>query len=406
MPVNIGLLASYLALTDESDSGIGQHYRILADTLAAYGHRVHVVHPTIDPGQASLALAALAPEWTCDVVPARPPGWLGNALRWSWPSQLLLTQLWMARAADRALADSCRKHRLQVIETHAYEAPALFFLRRRQRPKVLTRVSTSMAQMIAISSLHSRVRGWQAALERVVTRRSDALVTHSAQHRDALCALEGHDAARFAIVPHGLPDPGEPLPTEGPAAGTIEFLYVGRFESRKGINVLLAAIPEIIRDFPQAIFTLAGSRGDGVDWHDFERRHPELLGNRVVSLGRVTSNTLAALYRRCHVLVAPSRYESFGLIYIEAMSHAKPVIGCRAGGVPEVIQQGVTGLMAEPGDVASLIACMRTLASDADLRRRMGEAARLDFLTRFSARRLAEASVELYRQISFTSPGE
>jgi glycosyltransferase involved in cell wall biosynthesis len=256
-----------------------------------------------------------------------------------------------------------------------------------------------MAQMIAISSLRSRVRGWQAALERVVTRRSDALVTHTTQHRDALCALEGYDAARFAIVSHGLPDPGEPPAANRPVGETIEFLFVGRFESRKGIDVLLTAIPEIVRDYPQVNFTLAGAHGDGIAWRDFERRHPELLGIRVMSVGRVSAATLAALYRRCHVLVAPSRYESFGLIYVEAMSHAKPTIGCRAGGVPEVIQEGVTGLMAEPGDVSSLIACMRTLASDGDLRHRMGEAGRRDFLARFSARRLAEASVDLYREI-------
>jgi glycosyltransferase involved in cell wall biosynthesis len=402
--VKIGLLTTYFALAEDDDSGIGRHYRVLADTLAANGHCVHVVYPTIDPGRAHAALGARKPAWTCDIVPGRPPHWLTRALRRSWPSQVLLTQLWMARAADRALAHACRERGLQMIETHAYEAPALFFLRRRRRPKVLTRVSTTMGQMMAISALHSRVWGWQAAIERAVTRRSDALVTHSAQHRDALCALEGHAADRFAIVPHGLPDPGEP-PADSGAAGAVEFLFVGRFESRKGIDVLLAAIPEIVRDFPQVTFTLAGSRGDGVAWREFGRRHPELVGTRVVSLGRVLSTTLAALYRRCQVLVAPSRYESFGLIYLEGMSHAKPVIGCRAGGVPEVIRDGVTGLMAEPGDAPSLTACMRLLASDAALRHRMGEAGRLDFRSRFSARQLADASVALYQQILSGSSG-
>jgi glycosyltransferase involved in cell wall biosynthesis len=402
--VKIGLLTTYFAIAEDDDSGIGQHYRILADTLSANGHRVHVVYPTIDPRRAHAALVALKPAWTCDIVPGRPPHWFARALRRSWPSQVLLTQLWMARAADRALAHACRERGLQIIETHAYEAPALFFLRRRRRPKVLTRVSTTMGQMMAISALHSRVRGWQAAIERAVTRRSDALVTHTAQHRDALCALEGHEAARFAIVPHGLPDPGEPPARDFPPGDVVEFLYVGRFESRKGIDVLLAAAPEILRDYPRTRFILAGSQGDGVEWRNFGKQHSGLIGDGVVSLGRVTSTKLAELYRRCDVLVAPSRYESFGLIYVEAMSHAKPVIGCRAGGVPEVIREGITGLMAEPGDAPSLIACLRTLAGDAALRRRMGDAARLDFLARFSAVRLAEASVELYRQVLSTVP--
>jgi glycosyltransferase involved in cell wall biosynthesis len=56
--------------------------------------------------------------------------------------------------------------------------------------------------------------------------------------------------------------------------------------------------------------------------------------------------------------VAPSRYESFGLVFLEARMFGKPVIGCRAGGMIEVIEEGVTGLLAEPGDAASLEASL------------------------------------------------
>ena len=136
--MRIGLLCSYLALGADADSGIGQHYRILADALAAEGHHVHVVHPTSQPDAARSALAALSPPWTCDIVPVRTPRWLDRMLLRSWPSRVLMTELCAARAASRALALAVQRHGLEIIETHATGSPALFYLRRRNRPPVLT----------------------------------------------------------------------------------------------------------------------------------------------------------------------------------------------------------------------------------------------------------------------------
>jgi glycosyltransferase involved in cell wall biosynthesis len=399
--LKIGLLTTYLALGDDADSGIGQHYHILADALAAQGHQVHVIYATRDPEPARVALATLAPPWTYDVITSRAPAWLRGAVRRSWPSQLLLENLWLSCAAGRALTAASHRHGLSVVETHSYNAPALFFLRRRRRPPVVTRVSTTTAQMAPISLVHSRVIGWQSALERRVTRRSNALVTHTVQHRDTICALEGYDPARFAIVPHGLPDPGEPPASTGINHDqTVEFLFVGRFETRKGIDVLLAAIPEVANACPAARFTLVGSTGTGSDWSEFAARYPALAASRVRLLGKVSPAALRALYQRCSVLVAPSRYESFGLIYAEAMSHGKPVIGCDAGGIPDVVTNGVTGLLAQPGDVTSLVECMNRLGADAALREQFGHAARRDFLARFSASDMAARSVELYARIA------
>lgn len=398
--MKIGILTTYLALGDETDSGIGQHYRILADALVAAGHQVHVVCATLDSAQLSVALAKLAPGWTYDLVPMRPPNWLAKLFPSTWTCQILLRHLWSAWAADRALARACDRLKLEIVETHAYNAPALCFLHRCHRPTVLTRVSTTLGQMIALSTLRSRSLLCEAALERYVTRCSDAVVTHTRQHRDTVCALEGYSARRFALVAHGIPDPGS---SPSDLETGIEFLYVGRFEHRKGIDVLLAAIPLVAAALPQAKFTLAGGHGDGEEWNAFTNKNPELINSRVYAPGRVSAETLTTYYRRCSILVAPSRYESFGLIYAEAMSHAKPVIGCAVGGVPEVVTDGVTGLLAAPGNVNELAACMIRLATDAPLRQRMGQAARNDFMNRFSAAKMAEASVELYRELSSTT---
>src|SRR5262249_24343982 len=86
--------------------------------------------------------------------------------------------------------------------------------------------------------------------------------------------------------------------------------------------------------------------------------------------------TLDSFYRDCTVFTAPSRYESFGLIYLEAMRWGKPVVACCAGGVPEVVRDGETGLLVPPGDAAALEAALSRLLADADLRTKMGSGAR------------------------------
>jgi glycosyltransferase involved in cell wall biosynthesis len=163
--------------------------------------------------------------------------------------------------------------------------------------------------------------------------------------------------------------------------------------------VLLAAVPRVADALPAARFVLAGDPGEGGIWAAFRRSCPDLALARVEAPGRVTDAELDRLYRRCSVFVAPSRYESFGLVYVEAMARSRPVIGCRAGGIPEVIAEGRTGLLADPGDPESLACSMIRLGSDPALRRAFGEAGRRDFAERFSAEAMARLSADLYRRV-------
>jgi glycosyltransferase involved in cell wall biosynthesis len=395
--MNIGILTRFFAAGKDTDSGIGQHYRVLADALAQQEHSVHVIYAAPDAGKARAALPACGGSWTWEVAAAQLPGVIRRLTQRSWPLQALAENIWIGWNAADALVAASERLGVQVWETHSYQAPALSYLRRRRPTRVVTRVSTTARQVNRFSPVQGRTLRWHAALERAAIRRSDALLTHTLHHRDLICADEHLAAERFAIVPHGLPDPGEPPRFAATNdSGQIEFLFVGRFEPRKGIDVLLAAIPLVTRAFPHIVFTLVGAGGEEA-WRAFTQTHPDLAKkNRASYLGAVSPESLAALYRRCAVLVAPSRYESFGLIYPEAMSRGKPVIGCNAGGIPEVIDAGVTGLLAAPGDVASLADCIAQLAGDVDLRRRMGEAGRRDFVRRFSAAEMAKRSAEVY----------
>ena len=101
-----------------------------------------------------------------------------------------------------------------------------------------------------------------------------------------------------------------------------------------------------------------------------------------------------ALQRRdaeCDIVVAPSRYESFGLIALEAMRYGKPVIAADAGGLGEVFENGAEGLTFPNGDVAALIHALERLTTDAHLRDRLGRAARARFLRSYTNAAMAKS---------------
>jgi glycosyltransferase involved in cell wall biosynthesis len=96
--------------------------------------------------------------------------------------------------------------------------------------------------------------------------------------------------------------------------------------------------------------------------------------------------------------VAPSRFESFGLIFLEAMMYGKPTIGCDVGGIPEVVIHKETGLLAAPGSVASLAACLDTLISQPELRRAYGAQGRRRYLAMFRPEAVVTGIETLMRQ--------
>ena len=115
--------------------------------------------------------------------------------------------------------------------------------------------------------------------------------------------------------------------------------------------------------------------------------------------GAVSEETLQSLYQSCDLFVAPSLYESFGLIYLEAMNYGKPVIGCRSGGIPEVIDQGVTGLMAEPEAPVALAEAIVALLKSPVKLYEMGVAGRQQLLAKFTHLQMARGFEQIYRSV-------
>lgn len=185
---------------------------------------------------------------------------------------------------------------------------------------------------------------------------------------------------------------------------TIDILFVGRLEKRKGIDVLLEVVPTIARLFHNVNFHIVGddsipSRNGSTYRMDFEQKYPQICGSRVYFYGKVSDADLRDHYANCDIFVAPSRFESFGLIYIEAMMFGKPVVGCDVGGIPEVVDHDSTGLLVPPDNPGALQKAIERLVGNADLRLRYGAEGRSKYEQCFSDIKMATSSVDHYNTI-------
>jgi glycosyltransferase involved in cell wall biosynthesis len=167
---------------------------------------------------------------------------------------------------------------------------------------------------------------------------------------------------------------------------------------RKGIRFLLEAAAQLKPQFPDLKVVLAG---DGFERPELVRLADQLgIAADVTFLGWVPNSDLPPYYRAAAVSVIPSLEEGFGIPAAEAMGCEVPVVASDAGGLPEVVENGVTGLVVPRGDADALARAIQTLLTDPERRREMGQAGRARALRLFDWDRSAEQFEQLYREVA------
>ena len=197
-----------------------------------------------------------------------------------------------------------------------------------------------------------------------------------------------------------------------PNDGDVVILFVGRFERRKGIDLLFGAIPTVLAEHPGARFVLIG-RDDLPGDHgrtyreDFEALHPNApWWDRVEFRGEAPDDEVAAAYRACDIFVAPSRFESFGLIYVEAMMSGAPVVAVRTGAAPEVVgDDGAAGVLVD-ADPAAIAGAVGALVADPQRRAALARSARQRYLDHFTIETMTDAVERDLRSCITIRPGD
>ncbi|HEY1204897.1 MAG: glycosyltransferase family 4 protein [Bryobacteraceae bacterium] len=239
--------------------------------------------------------------------------------------------------------------------------------------------------------LTRRTMAIQAVCERTHVRRAGLVMTTSRYAASRLAELYGL-AARPRIVPECIDlDAWRELFRRHPAApapAAFVVLCVCRLYPRKRVDVLLDAAAKVRARIPEIEVRIVGR---GPEEARLKRRTRELGIERTVRwLGDVSQAELAREYQACHVFCLPSVQEGFGIVFLEAMAAARPIVAARAAAVPEV---ATDGLLVEPESAEALADALARLHSDSELRRALGEQGSRA-VEQYDARRVAAPFLE------------
>jgi glycosyltransferase involved in cell wall biosynthesis len=310
----------------------------------------------------------------------------------SWPARWRLVRFLAAQrlAARRGVA----AFRPDVIHVHWWfpGGLAVWPLGRRGRPLVLTSHGTDLF-------LLDRFRPARALAAPIF--RSAAEVTVISSPLVARVAALGVDRSRVTVVPMPLDPQVFQAPT-GTARDPGLLLFVGRLIERKGAEYALRALALLAGEGKDVRLVLAGA---GPAQPGLERLVLTLgLGARVTFLGTVPPEEVARLLARAAVFLLPAvtdwkgEQEGFGMVLVEAMRCGAPIVATRSGGIPDVVQDGATGLLVPERDPAALARAAARLLDDPSLGATLAEAARRDVDARFAPATIARTFEAVYQR--------
>jgi glycogen(starch) synthase len=369
--MSVALLARQLAC-DGPCEGPARYTFDLAEGLHALGHDVHVIGESPTPRRyhrLGFTVHGIArSDMPSHLLPAQP---------------ILDANLVYASAvADRLRVLEQGGRRLDIVHATNWNFEGIGAVIDGRVPVVMMLV-TSLAEVI-VNERWTMNADLEAGvwLDRAQIRAAAALCAPTrglVSRYVATDLLDEASAATVRVCGLGI------VPRLGRARGIVtgqRLLFVGTHVRRKGLDDLLAVLPDLLARFGDWSCDIAGDdtrrMEDGRTLRDaFVAAHvnaPWL--DRVTFHGRVADARLWDLYRAAAIYVVPSHFESFGLTYLEAMQFGVPVVATTAGGIPEVVAHGVTGELVPPGDRDALRETLAGLMHDGGRRAALGERAR------------------------------
>ena len=363
--MRIAIVASDYAPTV---GGVQTAVRNIAHHAARMGHAVTIL--------SALPRGNVLPTEVMDGIVVHRFPW-GRRPLWSLPFRAAQTLIGMARVLWQFKPDLVYVHFLTINALYVlllhYVSPLRLPLRSVQgfgSWQGFTFVASARGNDIQGIPQRSRLQRWM--LTRLFQRADAILFCSSYVQHDATPFLRNVSPSTFVgVVGDGF-DPEEfavprPYKHEAPY-----ILAMGRLVHKKGFDLLIRAFASIAAEFSRVQLLIAG---DGEERAALERLIDELpMRERIKLLGFADRATSIALFCGCEFFVLSSRIEPFGIVVVEAMAARKAVLATRSGGVIDLLQPGVNGLLVEP-EVAALANGMRALLADPAETRVMGERA-------------------------------
>jgi glycosyltransferase involved in cell wall biosynthesis len=295
------------------------------------------------------------------------------------------------------LVRSLKRHRIEVVH-----ATGLY-------PNLFTITAAWLARTpVIIASIRDQGHMWSPRLrqmQRHACRLADVVVTNADAIADQLRA-EGYDPARTVVIRNGVV-PARGARTNGSLRNELrvppDVPFVGvvcRVDRLKGLEDFMDAAALVLERHPRARFAIVGppSAGAGEEYVAELRQRAERmgLGERIVLTG--LRRDVTELLEEIDVAVLSTLSEGLSNSLLEAMHAGRPVVATNVGGNPEIVRDGVTGLLVPPGDPVALAAAIGRLLESPQLAAAMGSAGKTLIEERFSCERMVEQTADLYRR--------
>jgi glycosyltransferase involved in cell wall biosynthesis len=245
----------------------------------------------------------------------------------------------------------------------------------------------------------NRFHRFASFVEEFAIHRADAVMAVSSTIANLASEAYHYPREKIDIVHCGVhADLFTPTPGGNPVAQRPTILFVGNIIENKGIDTLFDAVMQLRRKYPDILLQIVGKEDMELAPRFRAQMQSEGAENNVRFLGFVDLEKLPEFYRAAHVFCAPAEFEGLGTVYLEAMACGCPVVASTAGGTPESVLDGQTGLLVPPRNAPATAEAIDRLLADRALRRRMGEAGRRRIEEYFTMEKFTERVVAVYEK--------
>lgn len=371
--------------------GIGTYVHHLAHALAAEGHKVNVI-----------SRAPELPETDYDDGEVRVHRVQENKykgpLDWKLYRLMPLTEYRYAKRVFRKVWALHEQHRFDVIEVPEYRAEGYFITRKPPAPVVL-KLHTPTAIANEINSVVEDGREkWVNRMEKKGARRASLITSPSASLADWTARIWRLKREAIQVVPNPI-DTSVWSPQPYPESDPV-ILYVGRLEIRKGIETLGQAWIKTAAKHARVRLRIVGNVDEAPlrrKWADIFSRHH--VADRVEWIPWQQGEALRACYAQASIVTVPSVYENFPNTCLEGMATGRPVVAGRAGGLIEMIEHGVSGLLFPPKDPEALAGSFLTLLASPDRCREMGLNAAHRVAVQYGTNAVVKQTIDVYDSV-------
>ncbi|GHC06508.1 glycosyltransferase family 4 protein [Thermomonas carbonis] len=387
--------------------GIGTYTWHHARALRELGHEVHVLAGASEPSplrsedQEGVQVHRFWADGLVMRILAR-----AGSFRWWWTQQRL-QNAWSMFQGMRALL---RNHRFDILEMPECGAEGALITRWTGVPTVVRLHSPSALIMPYYD-----------------VRQADTLMCSAIEKRAMIAATAMTACSRFVaeqasqelgiarscqVISNGLDlgwmdrafEPRDVHARHGLRRGVPTIVFAGRMEKRKGIALMNEIATSILERFDVNLVLSGEDLFGHVGTDLLPRLAARRLKGSVHAVGKLPMADLRELVRTADVVLLPSLWENCPYSCLEAMAAGRAVVASNQGGMPEIIRDGVDGLLADVGDAPAFVASIERLIEDAELRSRLGREARKTIERSHDASRLAQAAVAIYQGTRSAAP--